>query len=140
MFILVNRELVPEPLIHMEFERLLFHPDFAGIADELEKRQRVRRAAEESATNRMLLTQEALRDPRPLPEAEVQAVMAEFRQQNGEHARFDELTLRPRIEARLRVSRAIREIKAQARNPSEREAKQRYRENPDSFHAPPCNL
>ncbi len=81
MPILVNGEFLPEQLIHAEFERLLFHPDFVGIANELEKRQRVRQAAETGAVNCLLVTQEALKDRRPVDEAAVQAAIVEFRAQ-----------------------------------------------------------
>ncbi len=110
MPILVNGELLPEQLIHAEFERLLFHPDFVGITNELDKRQRVRQAAETGAVNRLLVTQEALNDRRPVDEAAVQAEIAEFRAQNDEHAAVDERVLRFTIEARLRVHGEIEKM------------------------------
>jgi hypothetical protein len=135
MPILVNGELLPEQLIRAEFERLLSHPDFSGISDELEKRQRVRQAAERGAVNRLLLTQEALKDHRPLDEAAVQAAFAEFRTQNGEHAAVDERVLRATAEAQLLVHRKIEEIRREARQPSLRATKKMFNENRDSFHA-----
>jgi parvulin-like peptidyl-prolyl isomerase len=137
MPILVNGEVLPEQLIHAEFERLLSHPDFLDI-NELEKRRHVRQAAETGAVNRLLLTQEALKDRRPLDEAAVQAAIAEFRTQNGEHAAVDERVLRATVEARLLVHRKIDEIKREARQPSLRATKKMFNENRDSFHAPPC--
>ena len=68
----------------------------------------------------------------------MQAGIAAFRRQNGEHARFDDLLLRPRVEARLRVKRAIDAIKEKAREPSLRAAKKMYEANRDSFQAAPC--
>ncbi len=136
MPITVNGEMLPEAFIEMERERLASHPDFRQIADARERETRLRKAAEETAINRMLMAQAAARDPRPVREQEIQRECDSFRARNGDHVTFDADVLRVQCEARLRLRRTVGDIRNAAPAPSEESVFATYERYKDTFEQP----
>jgi hypothetical protein len=66
---LVNGQVVPEELIRQESDRIRRDPQWKTIADEAERAQRLRSAAEYCAQDKILIEQAAACDPRPISHA-----------------------------------------------------------------------
>ena len=92
MPILINGELIPTELIR-EAERCLTQlPEWQGIPDGIEKGMRLRQAAELYVIDRVLLRQEADKDPRRVDPALVAAQVQQSRTTQSCRAVFDEVT------------------------------------------------
>jgi parvulin-like peptidyl-prolyl isomerase len=132
----VNGELLPPQFVDLEASRLASHPDFLKIEDEAERLKRLRLAAEEAAVNRMLIAQAAARDPRPVSESDIQRECQAFQARNGGHGAYEAHVLRSQVEARLRVKRAVEEIRKQALAPAEEAIRETYERYKDTFQSP----
>jgi len=132
----VNDELVPEELVHMEAVRLRSHPDFSGIKDEVQRSMRIREGAEVAAVNRVLLAQHSRRDTRPIPEKDIEGELAARRSRRGARAQADAGGQRRLIEAQLRLRRTVGEIRASALVPTDAEIEAAYIRYRGSFVRP----
>lgn len=127
---------LPEPFVEMERERLASHPDFKNIADQKDREKRLRKAAEKTAINRILMAQPAAREPRPVPDAEIDRDCEAFRARNGSHGVFEARVMREQSEARIRLRRTVEEIRRQAPTPSEKSVAATYDRYQDTLPQP----
>ena len=133
---LVNGQLVPEELVRQESQRIERDLRWNTIADESERAQRLRAAAEQSAIDRIILGQAAVNDPRP---ADRQAVEQEMKRQKasaGYGSAIDEGFLRQQIDYQFRLQRTISEMAAGAAKPASEDVKAFYEANRDNFSSP----
>ncbi len=98
--------------------------------------RQLRAAAEQSAIDRILIEQQAIRDPRPIdPDllaTEIDRVKASW----GGSGTYDESGMRSFVERNLRVQRAHRELTDAASPASAEEIGAFYRENAQHFQKP----
>ena len=136
MPILVNGELLPKVLVQDEAQRLAEVPAWKALPDGLEKRTQLRQTAEAYAIDRLLLSQEAEKDPRPIDPALVENELRRIRTSNGFQGPFDEAVVRPQIERDLRCQRAIQDMMGLAQPPTEEDIARFYKDQGHNFQRP----
>ena len=133
---LVNSQLVPEEVIRQESDRIGRDKHWQSIPDSGERTRQLRAAAEQSAIDRILIEQQAIRDPRPIdPDllaTEIDRVKASW----GGSGTYDESGMRSFVERNLRVQRAHRELTDAASPASAEEIDAFYRVNAQHFRKP----
>ena len=107
MPLLVNGELIPTELIREEERCLAQLPEWQGIPDGIEKAMRLRQVAEWYVIDRVLLRQEADKDPRPIDPAAVATEVQRLWASQSCRAVFDDAPLSRQIEAQLRLQRKV---------------------------------
>ncbi len=132
----VNGQPVPEELIRQELAQIGRHPNWANIADEKERTNRMREAAERSAQDKILLAQAAARDERPIDSAAIEPEVRRLKQNGGCRTSYDDTGLRQVVEHSLRVQRLTQEIIAGAAKPTQEEIEAFYRVNRENFRLP----
>jgi parvulin-like peptidyl-prolyl isomerase len=138
---LVNGQTVPEDLIRQESEQIACDPRWKNIADENERANRLRAAAEHTAQDKMLLSQAAARDPRPVDPGLVAQQVARVKKNGSWRGASGDAGVRQVVEHSLRVERLTREMVEGAPKPGTEEIEAFYRvhrENfllPEMFHA-----
>ena len=104
----VNKQIVPEELVHQERDRLSRDPQWHMNPSGHERERQLRVAAEHSAIGRVLIEQQAIRDPRPIdPEAFAQEIDKIKASWGGD---YDHEGMRSFVDRQLRVQRANREL------------------------------
>lgn len=136
MPILVNGEIIPRELIQVEERRLAQVPEWQGIPEGLEKGLRLREAAEWCAIDRILLRQEADKDPRPIDAAFVAAQVERLSAAQSCRVIFDDGPLARQIEAQLRLDRTLRELIGPVPEPTEDEIARLYKAHRAGFELP----
>ena len=140
MALLINGELIGDAVIRQEASAL--RQQYAGAleGDPVEIEMRLREQAQENLIDRMLLRQEAAKDPEPLDPAAVEQALAAVRSQSAVKAgcdpRADDAELRRELEARLRVDRFIGKLGARLARPRPKDVGEYYRKHRDQFHMP----
>ena len=137
MPIFINGLMLPEELIRQEAENLNSHPAYSAIADPVERAQRVRVVAEESAINRMLLDHAAAVDKRPIDAGLLEQEVQRQKTAGGIRNAFDDTALRTHTERWLRVGRIANEFTADAPKPSLAEVESFYAANQENFRSVP---
>lgn len=100
---------MPEELIRQEEAQISCDPRWKSIADEGERAKRIGAAAERTAQDKTLLSQEAARDTRPVDAALLAQHLARLKQ-NGGWSALDDTAVRQVVEHSLRVERLTREM------------------------------
>jgi parvulin-like peptidyl-prolyl isomerase len=144
MAIIVNGERIEDESIRQEADRMRPRYEEAFADEEPDAREaRLLEWARENAIERVLFVQEARRDPKPVPPAEVEQALDEMRQRcGGADALREQLgaasddAIRQDIELRLRVERLNERICRHVRPPSDEAVERYYREHADEFMAP----
>ena len=136
MPILVNGEIIPVELIREEERRLAQTPEWQGIPDSLEKRMRLREAAEWDATDRILLRQESDKDPRPIDSALVASHVQCLITAQSCRVLFDDGPLARQIEGQLRLERTLRDLMGPLPEPTEDEIARVYKAQRHDFQRP----
>jgi len=136
----VNGRLAPEELIRQEEALIARHPCWLQIPDEAERARAIRKTAERSAIDKVLIAQLAAADPRPIDPQLIAQHLPRFLSANG-NGSFDAPTACKAIEQELRRERFIQEMTAAAPEPSAEEIEAVYQKNthnflgPERFHA-----
>jgi len=136
----VNDQPVPEELIRQEEALIARHPGWLQIADEAERARAIRKTAEQSAIDKVLITQLAAADPRPIDPQLIAQHLPRFLSAHPNGA-FDAPTACRAIEQELRRDRFIQEMTAAAPEPTAEEIEAVYQKNghnflgPERFHA-----
>lgn len=96
--------------------------------------------SQENLIERALLRQEALKDPSPVPAAQVETAIGQFHKQRGEKedplSPEDEAKLRHEVETRLRVERLLEGLTAKVSPPKPKDIAEFYRKNREQFKTP----
>lgn len=136
----VNGQAVPEELIRQEETLIARHPGWVRITDEAERARAIRSTAERSAVDKVLITQLAAADPRPIDPQLIAQHLPRFLSANP-NGGFDAPTACRAIEHQLRVERFLQEMTAAAPEPTTEEIEAFYQKNthnflgPERFHA-----
>jgi peptidyl-prolyl cis-trans isomerase C len=136
MPIFVNSEVIPRELIREEERRLGELPEWRSEPDGLEKRMRLREAAEMCAINGVLLRQETDKDPRPIDADLVTQEVQKLQAANGCRVLFDDGPLRRQIEGQLRLQRTMRELTGPLEKPTDAEIARFYQAQRRNFQRP----
>jgi parvulin-like peptidyl-prolyl isomerase len=134
--ILVNAEIVPAELIREEGRCLAQLPEWQAIPDSIEKRMRLREAAEWYAIDGVLLRQEADKDARPIDPALVSAQVQRLTAAQSCRVLFDDSALSRQIEAQLRLDRTMRDLMGPVPQPTEDEIARLYKAQRPNFQLP----
>ena len=139
MAILVNGELVEDSVIRQEAAALRpRYEEAMGDMDPVEREMQLRDWSKENVIERVLLRQEAWKDPEPVPEEQfeeaIKMVSSEMTGQPG--CEMDPELIRKEAETRIRVERLIRRITAKVGPPKPREVTDYYKKNKEVFLAP----
>jgi len=133
---IVNGQPLPEDLIRQESAQLACDPRWKNIADERERARRLRAAAEHTAQDKMLLSQAAARDKRPVDTALVAQQVARLKKNGSCRSAFDDTGVRQVAEHSLRVERLTREMVEAAPKPAAEEIEAFYRAHRENFRLP----
>jgi peptidyl-prolyl cis-trans isomerase C len=136
MPILLNGEVIPQELIQQEERRLAEVPEWRAIPDALEKQMRLRREAELHVIDRVLLRQEADKDPRPIDSALVATQVQRLTTAQSCRVLFDEGPLARQIEGQLRIQRTLRDLIGPLPEPSDDEITRFYKAQRHNFQRP----
>jgi hypothetical protein len=136
MAYLVNGQPVPEELIREESIRIGRDPGWQNISDPREREVRLRAAAEQCAQDRILITQAAARDPRPVEDAALDQEVQRQRVQWNCRSAFDLQELGRMTELNLRVQRVRQEMVAMSAKPTAEEVEAFFNANRDKFPRP----
>lgn len=139
MAILVNGELVEDSVIRQEAAALRpRYEEEMGHMDPVEREIQLRDWSRENVIERVLLRQEAWKDPEPIPEDQleeaIKQVSSEMTGQPG--CEMDPQLIRKEAETRLRVERLIRRITGAISPPKPREVTDFYKKNKAQFLSP----
>jgi hypothetical protein len=108
--------------------------------DPVEAEVQLREWARENVIERMLLHEEALADPEPVPaemvEERLEAVRTEAGGQVGCGLQTGDGELRTKIELDFRLQRLLERVQAEAKPPSEKEIAAHYKKHKDEFRTP----
>ncbi len=136
MPIQVNGESIPAELIREEERRLSQLPEWPDMPDGLDKTVRLRETAEWCAIDRILLRQEADKDPRPIDPALVAAHVERLVTSQSCRVLFDDAPLARQIEAQLRLQRTLHELMGPLPQPTDDEIARLYKSRRQSFERP----
>lgn len=136
MPITINGEVLQRELIREEARRLNEAPDWRDVPDGIEKRMRLQEAAEQFAIDRVLLRQEAEKDPRPVDPALVENEVQRLRSTNGCRVVFDDVSLRQQVEQGLRFQVAIQNLIGTVPPPTEEDILRFYKAERPNFQRP----
>jgi peptidyl-prolyl cis-trans isomerase C len=136
MPILINGEIIAQELIREEERRLAETPECQAIPEALQKRMRLRQAAEACLIDRVLLRQEADKDPRPIDRALVAHQVRQLSATQTCRVLFDEGPLARQIEGQLRLQRTMHELMGPLPQPTEDEIAGLYKEQRHAFQRP----
>jgi len=132
----VNGESIPAELIREEERRLSQLPEWPDMPDGLDKTVRLRETAEWCAIDRILLRQEADKDPRPIDPALVAAHVERLVTSQSCRVLFDDAPLARQIEAQLRLQRTLHELMGPLPQPTDDEIARLYKSRRQSFERP----
>jgi peptidyl-prolyl cis-trans isomerase C/foldase protein PrsA len=140
MALLINGELVDDSVIRQETSVL--RQQYAGSleGDPVEIEMRLREQARHNVIQRVVVRQEAARDPAPLDPEKVEQALEAVRSQSAVKAgcdpRASEDELRREIEGRLRVERYLDAIIAKISWPKQKDVGDYYRKHREDFKIP----
>jgi len=132
----VNKQLVPEALIRQEAEEIAKHPVWTTITDEAERERAISTVAVQTAQNKILVAQEAAKDPRPVDPKLVAQHVARAKANGNCREAYDDSTLRQLVEQSLRVERFLQEIAQEAPQATAEEVEAFYNANRERFRGP----
>jgi len=138
---MVNGERVEDSVLREE-ERVIRPRLIEAMADEdpAVVEDRVRTWARENVIERILLRQEALADPEPVPPDVIEARLREVNEQSagqsGCIAPYDAGSLRKEVEVRFRIDRLVNRITAKVAAPKGKDVSDYYVKNREQFAMP----
>jgi PPIC-type PPIASE domain len=137
----VNGEFVDDSVVRAEASAL--RPRYEEAArgmDPVEAEMQLREWSRENVIERVLLRQEAVADPEPLPAAAIEETMGSIQSQPSVQAscatREGEEEMRKDIEIRMRVDRLLEKITSKVAKPKHKEISEYYRKNKEQFRRP----
>lgn len=148
MELMVNGERAPETMLAAETQSLLAR--FRQLSpeqraqfgfDEPSMEQRAREWARENVIERMLMRQEALRDPEPVSDETLQKAEEAMYSRFGGRAKFEEqgmdaASVRAEAEATVKLDRLLGRITARVKAPKTSDVAARYRRDKERWKTP----
>jgi len=136
---MVNGELIDDSVIREQASvlRPRFEPMLDGM-DPIEAEMQLREWSREAVVEKVLLRQEALKDPEPIPPERIEEALRGVQAQTGGQAacRINQEEVRRDIEVRLRVDRMLGKVSGKLSPPKHKEVSEYYRKNKDQFYTP----
>jgi parvulin-like peptidyl-prolyl isomerase len=142
----VNGEKVKKEDIEQEVERM--RPHYVQVFKNQTKEEQETQLSEwakENVIERILVTQAAKADPRPIDPKQVEKKFKELKKSHGGDKPFykqfgvtskDDPKIKTDLELQLRIERIFEEIKTGLTDPEQSEAEEYYRQHLDEFMAP----
>lgn len=136
----VNGEMIDDATIREEMNSL--RPRYEAMMpdmDPMEARLQLWEWSKENVIERVLLKQEALRDPEPLPADQVEAALEKMRSAGGPAGCLtteNDAEIRKDVETRLRVDRLMERVFQQVPPPKAKDVSEFYKKNKEQFRMP----
>jgi hypothetical protein len=141
MTLTVNGEVIDDAVIREE-ARLLrprYEEMITGL-DPIQAEMQLRDWSRENVIERVLLRQEAMKDPEPVPPETIQAAVERMKTEAGGQvgcgSRTSDDDLRKEAEMRLRIERLVSRIGSQVSRPKNKEISDYYKNHQDRFWTP----
>ena len=146
MAIMVNGEKIDDVLIEEEVERM--RPQYQTVFKDQspqEQEKQLREWARENVIERILIQQQARKDPKPISAKKIDEALKRMVQEYGGEDQFYESTGLPKsdttkikkdIELQLRVERLLEEICANMSQPTEMQILKYYKDNSENYMSP----
>jgi len=147
MPLIINGERVPDEEIAREAQSL--QRTFAQMPPEVREARGLDAAqfesnlwdwSKENVIERVLLRQEAAKDPAPVPAQEIDAALEQIKKRHGGSEQFslsrDESEIRGDVETRLRLDRLIGKVTANIKAPKNKDVADFYRKHKSDFALP----
>jgi len=144
MTLFVNGEKIEESEIKREFERLRpqYEQTFKDQKPEQQKEQLLD-WSRENVIEMVLIRQEAKKHGDPIPEANLESVLAKIKEQYADQEQFykdfdtkDDKQIKEAIEMQVRVERRLEEVHKDIPEPSKQAISQYYEDNKEQFKSP----
>lgn len=141
MALLINGETVEDSVIREEVS--LLRPAYEAAvqsADPVEREMQLREWSRENVIERVLLRQEALKNPEPIPAEQIEEALQLIRtkssgQPNCILPQADNL-LEKDIEIRLRIERLVQKVTSKVAPPKNKDISEFYRKHKEEFFTP----
>ncbi|MHC4642977.1 MAG: peptidylprolyl isomerase [Planctomycetota bacterium] len=144
MTLFVNGEKIEESEIKREFERL--KPNYEQVFTEQGPEQQKNQLldwSKENVIEMILIRQEAKKHGDPIPEAELESVLAKIKEQYADQEQFykdfdtkDDKKIKEAIELQMRVERRLEEVNKDIPEPSKQAVSQYYEDNKEQIKSP----
>ena len=144
MTLFVNSEKIEESAIKREFERL--KPNYEQVFKEQDPEQQKSQLldwSKENVIEMVLIRQEAKKHGDPIPEADLEAVLAKIKEQYADQEQFykdfdtkDDKQIKEAIEMQVRVERRLEDVHKDIPEPSKQAISQYYEDNKEQFKSP----
>ena len=141
MTLIVNGEKIEDSAIQREFERL--RPHYEETFKDQDPQQRKAQLldwSKENVIEMVLIRQEAKKHGDPIPEAEVESVLARIKEQYADQKQFykdfgaeDDGKIKDAIEMQIRVERRLEDVCKDIPGPSQEAVLQYYEENKEQL-------
>jgi len=144
MTLIVNGEKIEESAIQQEFERLRPHYEQA-FKDQPPEQQKAQLLdwSKENVIEMVLIRQEAKTNGAPIPEAELESILARIKEQYADRDQFykdfetaDDAKIKETIEIQIKVERRLEELYKDIPGPSQEAVLQYYEKNKEQLKSP----
>lgn len=144
MTLFVNGEKIEESEIKREFERLRpqYEQTFKDQKPEQQKEQLLD-WSRENVIEMVLIRQEAKKHGDPIPQADLETVLAKMKEQYADQEQFykdfdtkDDKQIKEAIEMQVRVERRLEDVHKDIPEPSKQAISQYYEDNKEQFKSP----
>jgi parvulin-like peptidyl-prolyl isomerase len=144
MTLIVNGEKIEESTIKQEFERLRPHYEQA-FKDQPPEQQKAQLLdwSKENVIEMVLIRQEAKTNGAPIPEAELESILAKIKEQYADRDQFykdfetaDDAKIKETIEIQIKVERRLEELYKDIPGPSQEDIFQYYEQNKEQLKSP----
>ena len=144
MTLIVNGEKVEESAIKQEFERLRPHYEQA-FKDQAPEQQNSQLLdwSKENVIEMVLIKQEAKKNADPIPEVELESVLAKIKEQYTDQEQFykdfdtkDDEKIKETLEIQIKVERRLEDLCKNLPEPSQEDIVKYYDQNKEQFKSP----
>jgi len=144
MTLFVNGEKIEESEIKREFERLKPHYEQAfKDQDPKQQESQILDWSKENVIEMVLIKQEAKKNADPIPEAELESVLAKVKEQYTDQEQFykdfdakDDEKIKEILEMQIKVERRLEEVHKDIPEPSKQDVSQYYEDNKEQLKSP----
>jgi parvulin-like peptidyl-prolyl isomerase len=141
MVIIVNGEKIEESAIKQEVERL--RPDYERVFSDQDPEEREAQLfdwSKENVIERVLINQEAKKNGKKIPEAEIESALAKLKEQYADPEELykalgvkDDAGIKEQIEVQMRVEERLDEVCKDLHDPPQADIKEYYEKNTEQF-------
>jgi len=144
MTLIVNGEKIEESEIKREFERLRPHYEQAfKDQDPEQQKSQLLDWSKENVIEMVLIKQEAKKNADPIPEAELESVLAKIKEQYTDQEQFykdfytkDDEKIKETLEMQIKVERRLEDLCKNLPEPSQEDIVKYYDQNKEQFKSP----